>query len=159
MDLTIWLWVALAILVVGLIIAGIGVGIFISGMKEPMKEMKGSANNLKERVDKLNLEASSLQHTTTELSEEIAVKSEKVSVLTDAIKGTKNSLIDLNSSVRTVTDKIADRAERDKENIAQVNQWSNTVEDMLALPQNLQTLNTDNTLEPEEELVYVKSTR
>lgn len=150
MDLTMWLWIALAIFVVGLIIAGIGAGIFMSGMKEPMKEMKGSANSLKERVDKLNLEASTLQHTTTELQEGIAVKSEKISVLTDAVKGTKNSLIDLNSSVRAVTDRIAVRTERDKQNVAQVNQWSDTAVSVLTIPQNLQTTSNDNSPEYEE---------
>lgn len=154
MDLTIWLWTALAILVVGLIIAGIGAGIFVSGMKEPMQEMKGSANSLKERMDKLTLEASSLQHTTTELQEEIAVKSEKLSVLPEAVKGTKNSLIDLNASVRTVTDRIAERTERDKTNIAQVNQWSDTAEGLLALPQNLQTANNGNPPEYREALPH-----
>ena len=154
MDLTMWLWIALAIFVVGLIIAGIGAGIFMSGMKEPMKEMKGSANSLKERMDKLNLEASSLQHTTTELQEGIAVKSEKISVLTDAVKGTKNSLIDLNSSVRAITDRIAVRTEQDKQKVAQVNQWSDTAVSVLAIPQNLQTTSNANSPEYQESLPY-----
>lgn len=157
MDLTMWLWIALAILVVGLIIAGIGVGIFIKGMKEPMNEMKGSANSLKERVDKLNLEASSLQHTTTELSEEIAVKSEKISVLTDGLKGTKNALIDLNASVRSVTDKIIYRAEHDPENMNQVKKITKTADDMIHLPENLQTVPHSKTPEYQEELVYEES--
>ncbi|MFD1030631.1 DUF948 domain-containing protein [Metaplanococcus flavidus] len=156
MDLTMWLWIALAILVVGLIIAGIGVGMFVKGMKEPMKKIKGSANNLKERVDKLNLEASSLTHTTTELQEEIAVKSEKVSVLTDAIKGTKNSLIDLNASVRSVTDKIVYRAEHDRENVRQVKKITSTTEDILHLPENLQTLNPDASNENYDTLYFGK---
>src|SRR5690606_13771269 len=106
MDPMIWWIIAIGILVVGLIIAGIGVALFIKGMKEPMKKIKGSANNMKERFDKLNLEVSSLTHTTSELSEEIAVKSEKVGVLVDASKGTMNSVIDLNASVRAITDRI-----------------------------------------------------
>lgn len=156
MDSTLWLWIALGILVVGLIIAGIGAGLFISGMKEPMKEMKGSANNLKERVDKLNLEASSLQHTTTELQEEIAVKSEKISVLTDGIKGTKNSLIDLNTSIRTITDRIIYRAEHDRENVRQVKKITNTADDMLHLPENLQTIHPEGTAENYDTLHFGK---
>lgn len=154
MDLTMWLWIALAIVVVGLIIAGIGAVIFMSGMKEPMKDMQGSANSLKERMDKLNLEASSLQHTTTELQEGIAVKSEKISVLTNGVKGTKNALIDLNSSVRAVTDRIALRTERDKRNVDQVNQWSNTAVSVLKIPQNLQTTSDGNSPENQEALPY-----
>ncbi|WP_422123235.1 DUF948 domain-containing protein [Planococcus sp. X10-3] len=150
MDLTMWLWISLAILVVGLIIAGIGVGMFLSGMKEPMKDIKGSTDKLKGRVDKLNLEASSLQHTTTELSEEIAVKSEKVSVLTDAVKGTKNSLIDLNASVRAITDKIVYRAEHDPENTRQVKQITDTTDNILHLPENLQTLHPENATETDD---------
>lgn len=143
MDSTIWLWISLAILVVGLVIAGIGVFLFLKGMKEPMKKIKGSANNLKERVDKLNLEASNLQHTTTELSEEIAVKSEKVSVLVDAAKGTMNSVVDLNASMRAITDRIVYRAEHDRDNVRQVKKITKTAEDIIHLPENLQTINPD----------------
>lgn len=133
MDSTIWLYIALAIVVAGLIAAGIGVGLFISGIKEPMKEIKGSVNNLKERMDKLKLETTSLQHHTNELKEDMQQKSEKVSILVNAAKGTKNSIIDLNSSVRTVTTDISSRVDRDKRNVAEVNQWSNTTVALLDL--------------------------
>lgn len=156
MDLTMWLWIALAILIVGLIIAGIGVGIFVKGMKEPMKEIKGSANNLKERMDNLNLEASSLQHTTAELSEEIAVKSEKISAFTDAAKGTVNSVIDLNASIRVITDKIIYRAEHDRQNIREVKRITNTVDDMIHLPENLQTIHPEAEREDYDTLHFGK---
>ena len=139
MDSTIWLYIALAILIAGLIVAGIGVGMFVSGMKEPMKEMKGSADNLKERMDKLKLETTSLQHHANELKEEMQVKSEKVSVLVDAAKGTKNSVIDLNTAVRTITDDISSSVDRDKSNAAQVRQWSKTAIGILNLRKNLKT--------------------
>lgn len=136
MDSTIWLYIALAIFVVGLIIAIVGVVMLISGMKEPVKKMKGSANNLKERVDKLNLEATTLSHTTNELKEDIQMKSEKVSVLTDAAKGTVNSIIDLNASVRAITGDIASKVDRDKRSIAEVNQYSNTAMGFLSFIKN-----------------------
>lgn len=126
MDSTIWLYIALGIFVLGLIIAIVGVVMLISGIKEPMKKMKGSANNLKERVDKLNLEATTLSHTANELKEDVQVKSEKIGVLVDAAKGTMNSVIDLNATVRSITGDITTRVDRDKRNIAEVNQYSNT---------------------------------
>lgn len=126
MDSTIWLYIALAIFVVGLIIAIVGVVMLISGMKEPVKKMKGSANNLKERVDKLNLEVSTLSHNANELKEDVQMKSEKVGVLVDAAKGTMNSVVDLNASVRAITGGIASRVDHDKQSIAEVNQYSNT---------------------------------
>lgn len=141
MDSTIWWLIALGILVLGLIIAGIGVALFVSGMKEPLKKIKGSGDNLKERVGKLNLEVSSLMHTTSELQEEIAVKSEKVTFLMDAAKGTKNSVIDLFGSVRSVTDKIAMRVEHNGENVAQVKQLSTTAMNIVNLPNDLKTIN------------------
>lgn len=144
MDSTMWLYIALAILVVGLIIAGIGVGMFVAGMKEPMKEIKGSADSLKERMNNLKLETTSLQHHTTELKEGMQVKSEKVSVLVDAAKGTKNSIIDLNASVRSITDSIASRVDRDKGKIAEVKQTSSTVVGLLNLPNNLKTIDEIN---------------
>lgn len=147
MDSTMYLWIALGILVLAIIIAGIGAFLFMKGMKEPMKKIKGSMDKLKDRMDKLNLEASSLKHTTTELSEEIAVKSEKVSVLTDAITGTKNSLIDLNASVRSVTDGIIDRSEQKRENRLQVQQFTNTADSIIHLPEHLQTLHPDESTE------------
>ncbi|WP_052131665.1 hypothetical protein [Planococcus sp. CAU13] len=143
MDSTIWWIIIIGILVLGLIIAGIGVALFVKGMKEPMKKIKGSANNMKERFDGLNLELSSLTHTTTELSEEIAVKSEKIGMLVDAGKGTMNSVVDLNASVRAITDRIVGRAERDPENRHQVKRLTNTAEEIIHLPENLQTLNPD----------------
>ena len=94
MDSTMWLYIALGIFVLGLIIAIVGVVMLISGIKEPVKKMKGSANNLKERVDKLNLEVTTLSHTANELKEDVQVKSEKIGVLVDAAKGTMNSVID-----------------------------------------------------------------
>ncbi|WKA57024.1 DUF948 domain-containing protein [Planococcus shenhongbingii] len=133
MDSTMWLYIALAILIVGLIVAGIGVGLFLKGMKEPLKEIKGSVNNLKERVDKLKLETTSLQHTTNELKEDMQVKSEKVSLFIDAAKGTKNSVVDLNSSVRAITVDVTTRVDQSKENAVQVDQWSNTVVGLVGL--------------------------
>lgn len=127
MDSAIWWYIALAIVIVGLIIAGIGVFLFIKGMKEPMKEIKGSADNLKGRMDKLKLETTSLSHHANELKEDMQVKSEKVSLFVDAAKGTKNSVLDLNSAVRTKTVNIASRVDHDRQNVAQVEQWSNTV--------------------------------
>lgn len=126
MDSTMWLYIALGIFVLGLIIAIVGVVMLISGIKEPVKKMKGSANNLKERVDKLNLEVTTLTHTANELKEDVQVKSEKVGVLVDAAKGTMNSVVDLNATVRSITGKITTRVDRDKRNIAEVNQYSNT---------------------------------
>ncbi|TWT07996.1 DUF948 domain-containing protein [Planococcus sp. CPCC 101016] len=126
MDSSIWLYIALAIFVLGLIIAIIGVVVMIKGIKEPLKEIKGSANNLKERVDKLNLEATTLSHQANELKEDVQMKSEKVTVFVDAAKGTMNSVIDLNATVRSITGDISTRVDRDKRNIAQVNQYSNT---------------------------------
>ena len=126
MDSTIWLYIALGIFVLGLIIAIVGVVMLISGIKEPVKKMKGSANNLKERVDKLNLEVTTLTHTANELKEDVQVKSEKVGVLVDAAKGTMNSVVDLNATVRSITGDITTRVDQDKRNIAEVNQYSNT---------------------------------
>lgn len=125
MDSTIWLYIALAIFVVGLIIAIIGVVMLIKGIKEPVKKMKGSANNLKERVDKLNFEVTTLTHHANELKEDVQTKSEKVGVLVDASKGTINSVIDLNASVRSITGDISTRVSRSRQNVAQVNQYSN----------------------------------
>ncbi|MDN7243117.1 DUF948 domain-containing protein [Planococcus sp. N028] len=139
MSPSIWLYIALAIFIVALIIVGIGVGIFIKGIKEPLKEMKGSANNLKERTDKLNLEATSLQHHVNELKEDMQAKSEKVSMLLDAARGTKNSVLDLNSSVRRITVNIASEVDNDKGNIAQINQWSIATADLLELQGFLKT--------------------
>ena len=133
MDSAIWLYIALAIFVVGLIIAGIGVGMMISGIKEPIKEMKGSADNLKERMNNLTLETTSLQHHANELKEDMKVKSEKVSVVVDAAKGIKNSVTDLNSSVRAITVDVSSKVDRDREHIQQVNQWSNTAVFLITL--------------------------
>lgn len=126
MDSTMWLYIALGIFVLGLIIAIVGVVMMISGIKEPVKKIKGSANNLKERVDKLNLEATTLSHTANELKEDVQMKSENISVFVDAAKGTMNSVIDLNATVHAITVDISSRVDRDKQNIAQVNQYSNT---------------------------------
>jgi len=136
MDSTTWLYIALIIFLAGLIIAIIGVVLLIVGMKEPMKEIKGSANNLKERADKLQLEAASLSHHANELKEDIQMKSEKITVLVDAAKGTMNSVIDLNASVRSITGNIASRVDHDRENIAQVNEWSNGAIKLLTLLEN-----------------------
>ncbi|RNF39327.1 DUF948 domain-containing protein [Planococcus salinus] len=125
MDSTMWLYIALAIIVAGLIVAGIGVGLLVAGMKEPMKEIKGSMNNLKERMDKLKLETTALQHHTEELKEDMQQKSEKVSVLVNAAKGAKNSVTDLNSVVRSTTTDIASRVDHDRGNTILVNQWKN----------------------------------
>src|SRR5690606_3115904 len=131
----IWWWIALGILVLGLIIAIIGVVLFIKGMKEPMKKIKGSADKLKERLDGLNLEVSNLTHTTTELQEEIAVKSEKISVFVDAAKGTVNSVVDMNAAVRAITDRIVSRSEQDPGNKRQVKRLTNTADSIIHLPQ------------------------
>ncbi|RLQ92198.1 DUF948 domain-containing protein [Planomicrobium sp. Y74] len=156
MDSTIWWWIALGILVLGLIIAIIGVVLFIKGLKEPMKKIKGSADNLKERVDGLNLEVSSLTHTTTELKEEIAVKSEKVSVLVDAAKGTMNSVVDMNAAVRSITDRIITRSESDPQNKRQVKRLTNTADSIIHLPQDLQTINPDAENENYDTLYFGK---
>lgn len=125
MDPIIWLYIALGILVLGLIIAVAGVVIMLKGIKEPMKEMKGSADNLKGRVDKLMLETTHLQHTTNELKEDIQQKSEKVAVLVDGAKGTINSVIDMNSVVRSITSGISQKVENDPAHRSQVSQYSN----------------------------------
>lgn len=131
MDSTMWLYIALAIVILGLIIAGIGVVLMIKGIKEPMKEMKGSADNLKDRMDKLKLETTSLQHNANELKEDMQEKSERVSGFVDAAKGTKNSVLDLNASVRAITTGIASRVDRDKRKTAEANQMSTTAVGLL----------------------------
>lgn len=138
MDSTIWLYVALGIVVLGIIIAGIGVFLMIKGIKEPMKEIKGSANNLKERMDNLKLETTSLQHHANEIKEDVQVKSEKITLFIDAAKGTKNSVVDLNSSVRAITTDIAHHVDNDRYQQKQVEQWSNTAVTMLAMAQEKQ---------------------
>lgn len=133
MDSSVWWWIALGIVVVALIIGGIGVGLFIAGMKEPLKEMKGSANNLKERMENLKLETTTLQHRANELKEDMQVKSEKVTIFLDAAKGAKNSALDLNASVRAVTGDVASRVHRDKRKNAEVNYWSNSAMNLLTI--------------------------
>ncbi|AIY04187.1 general stress protein [Planococcus sp. PAMC 21323] len=136
MDSTTWLYIALVIFLAGIIIAIIGVVMLIVGIKEPMKEIKGSVNKLKERTDKLQFEATSLSHRANELKEDVQIKSEKVTVLVDAAKGTLNSVIDLNASVRAITGNISSRVDHDRENIAQVNEWSNGAVNLLTLWEN-----------------------
>ncbi|MGH2318008.1 DUF948 domain-containing protein [Planococcus sp. SE5232] len=145
MDPTLWLYIALGIFVLGLIIAIVGVVMLISGIKEPVKEIKGSANNLKERVDKLNLEATALSHTANELKEDVQMKSEKVSMFVDAAKGTMNSVVDLNATVRSITNDISTRVDRDKRNIAEVNQYSNTAIGFVDLVKNRKSSKASNT--------------
>lgn len=139
MDETLWLYIALALVVLGLIIAGIGVFLLIKGMKEPMKKIKGSANNLKDRMDKLTLETTSLQHRTNEMKEDMKVKSEKISFVVDAAKGTKNSVVDLNASVHAITTNISSKVDRDKSNVAQVDQMSNTAIGLMDFIKNRKT--------------------
>ncbi|GKW44616.1 DUF948 domain-containing protein [Planococcus sp. NCCP-2050] len=138
MDSTIWLYVALGIVVLGIIIAGVGVFLMIKGIKEPMKEIKGSANNLKERMDNLKLETTSLQHHANEIKEDVQVKSEKITLFIDAAKGTKNSVADLNSSVRAITTDVAHYVDNDRYQQKQVENWSNTAVTMLAMAQEKQ---------------------
>lgn len=133
MDSSVWLWIALGIVVVALIVGGIGVGLFIAGMKEPMKEMKGSADNLKERMEKLQLETTTLQHRANELKEDMQVKSEKVTLFLDAAKGAKNSALDLNASVRAITGDVASRVHQDKRKNAEVDYWSNSAMNLLTI--------------------------
>ncbi len=124
MDTAIWLYIALGLIVLGLIIAGIGALLLVKGMKEPMNEIKDSTKSLKERMDKLNLESTSLQHHANELKEDMNKKSEKISYTVDAAKGIKNSVIDLNATVHAMTKNISSRVDRDKRNIAEVEQMS-----------------------------------
>jgi uncharacterized protein YoxC len=127
MDSSVWWYIALAIVIIALVVAGIGVFLFIKGMKEPLKKIKGAVDDLKERMDRLKLETSALSHHANELKEDMQVKSEKVTVFIDAAKGTKNSVLDLNSLVRTKTDRITSQVDHDRQSIAQADQWSNTV--------------------------------
>lgn len=136
MDSSIWLYIALGIVILGLIIAGVGVFLMIKGIKEPIKQIKGSADNLKDRLDKLKFETTSLQHNANEIKEDMKVKSEKISVTVDAAKGTKNSVLDLNASVKAITGNIASKVDRDKRNAAQVNQWTNVTFGLLDLYEN-----------------------
>lgn len=122
MEPAIWLYIALGIFVVGLIIVGIGVMMLLKGMKEPLKEMKESANNLKERADRLMLEMTSLQHAANELSEDMQDKTQKINQVIDAGKGTMNSVLDLNLTVRSMTNGITSRTLEDRDNIAQADQ-------------------------------------
>ncbi|MFC4712085.1 DUF948 domain-containing protein [Planococcus dechangensis] len=132
MDPIIWLYIAIGIIVLGLVVAAIGAFLLIKGMKEPMKEMKGSADNLKGRVDKLMLETTHLQHTTAELKEDIQQKTEKITYVIDAAKGTKNSVLDMNAVVRNITAGISTKVDHDPAHAAQVNQWSNTAVGLLS---------------------------
>lgn len=145
MDPIIWLYIALGIIVLGLIVAVAGVVMLLSGIKEPMKEMKGSADNLKGRVDKLMIETGHLQHTANELKEDIQQKSEKVGFVIDAAKGTKNSVLDLNAFVHTITDGIAKKVEQDPANRAQVAQYSNNAAGLMSYLENKKAENEPNT--------------
>lgn len=139
MDTTMWLYIALALVILGLIIAAIGVFLLLKGMKEPMKEMKGSANNLKERMDKLTLETTSLQHRSNELKEDMKMKSEKIGFVVDAAKGTKNSVLDLNATVHAITTNISSKVDHDKSSAAQVDQWSSQAIGLIDMVKNRKT--------------------
>lgn len=158
MDTTILLYAVLGIIVLGLIILGVGVALLISGMKEPMKEIKGKVNSLKERTDKLTLEATALMHTTNELKEDIQSKSEHVNNVIDAAKGTKNSVIDLNSTVRRITGGIATKVDHDKNSVAQVDQWSNAAVTLLNKVENRKKSITSETNSYPEEATNDKIT-
>lgn len=150
MDPIIWLYIALGIIVLGLIVAVVGVVMLLTGIKEPMKEMKGSADNLKGRMDKLMLETTHLQHTTNELKEDIQQKSEKVAVLVDGAKGTINSVIDMNSVVRSITSGISKKVEDDPANRFQVNQYSNNAAGLMKyLDKQKNQESTNSTYNPE----------
>ncbi len=145
MDPIILLYIAIGIIVLGLIITGIGVFMLIKGAKEPVKKMKGSADNLKSRMDNLMLETTHLQHTAAELSEDIQQKSEKVAVFVDGAKGTVNSVIDLNAVVRNITGEISHKVDQDPQNAAQVHQWSNTAVGVLSFIDKKKSGNSGNT--------------
>lgn len=145
MDSSTWLYIALGIVILGLIIAGIGIGLMISGIKEPLKKMKGSADNLKGRMDRLKLETTSLQHHVSELKEDMQAKSEKVSDFVDAAKGTKNSVLDMNAAVRAITTNISSKVDRDKRKATEAKQWSNTAVGLLAFWENRKNNKKSNT--------------
>lgn len=134
-----WLYIALALVILGLIIAAIGVFLLLKGMKEPMKKIKGSANNLKERMDKLTLETTSLQHRSNEMKEDMKMKSEKIGFVVDAAKGTKNSVLDLNATVHAITTNISSKVDHDKSNAAQVDQWSSQAIGLIDMVKNRKT--------------------
>ncbi|TWT26064.1 DUF948 domain-containing protein [Planomicrobium sp. CPCC 101110] len=150
MSPTIWLYIALAIFIVALVIAIIGVVIFVKGIKDPVKKMKGSADNLKGRMANLQLETTTLQHRANELKEDMAAKSERVSVMIDAAKGTKNSVLDLNSSVRMITSGVATGVSQDRRNVAQVNQLSDLTMGLLDLWKDLKYVKEDISVSTKE---------
>lgn len=133
MDTTLILWIALGLVILGLVIAVIGILLLLKGMKGPMKEMKGSADNLKERMENIKLETTKLSHTANELKVDIDGKKEKITTVVDAGKGTVNSFVDMNSSVRVITSNISDRVSNSKQNEVAVNQWTGVAANLLGM--------------------------
>lgn len=112
MEEEVWYYIALAIVVAGVAAVIIGAAISIKAIKGPMKEMKKAADDMKERMQRFQLETTRLQHNVQELTDDMQYKTKAINTLTSAAKGTVNSIMDLNAAIRAITQNITERTDR-----------------------------------------------
>lgn len=118
------LYIAAIVAAVAFLILCVSLAMTLTSLKTTLKSVSETMNGLSVQLEGVTSETTLLLKKTNDLAEDIQLKSLQLNSVVEAVKGIGDSVTNVNSSVRRVTQSVSVEAERNSDKIAQVIQFS-----------------------------------
>lgn len=118
------LYIAAIVAAIAFLILCVSLAMTLTSLKTTLKSVSETMNGLSVQLEGVTSETTLLLKKTNDLAEDIQLKSLQLNSVVEAVKGIGDSVTNVNSSVRRVTQSVSVEAERNSDKIAQVIQIS-----------------------------------
>lgn len=119
------LYVAALVAAIAFLILCVSLGMTLFTVKDTVKELTKVLGDIEGQMQGITRETTFLLEKTNSLAGDIQDKSQQLNTVVGAVKGIGESVNGLNNSVQRITSSVATSVETNKDQIAQVVQWSN----------------------------------
>ncbi|TDL98608.1 DUF948 domain-containing protein [Macrococcus brunensis] len=110
---------------IAFLILCIGIVIVLLSVKKNLDHVAKTLDGVEGQIQGITRESTDLLHKTNRLAEDVQDKSARLNTVVDAVQGIGGTVNNLNSHVDRVTTSITQNIANNKDQIAQVVQWSN----------------------------------
>jgi uncharacterized protein YoxC len=126
-DMNIWYWIAVAIVIVGVLIF---VGCLVAAIGGIMKQanlLKAAAERIQlQQMQPLQAQMNTLNTTVQTIQQDVNRKKNDLQYVTECFKGIKTNVTQLSQSSKLQTKIVLDQIEQDPHVQQQTEQWTNT---------------------------------
>lgn len=119
------LYLSVAIIAIAFAVLVYFVAQTLKSLKDTLSNTAKTLDSLEKQMNGLTTETTALLHKTNLLAEDIQGKSEALDTVFVQVKEVGTSLGKMNHSLKNITGKVTDEAERQSEQVTKVVQWGN----------------------------------